>query len=60
MFKRALTSLFALVVFFAGTLLAEEKFKKPKIGFLPGVVDPFYQVMELGVNEAAKDYGWRW
>lgn len=26
-----------------------------KIGFLPGVVDPFYQVMELGVNAAAKD-----
>ncbi len=29
----------------------------PKIGFLPGVVDPFYQVMELGVNQAAKDFG---
>jgi ribose transport system substrate-binding protein len=27
------------------------------IGFLPGVVDPFYQVMELGVNAAAKDLG---
>jgi ribose transport system substrate-binding protein len=26
-----------------------------KIGFLPGVVDPFYQVMELGVNKAAED-----
>jgi len=31
--------------------------EKPKIGFLPGVVDPFYQVMELGVNKAAADYG---
>jgi len=30
---------------------------KPKIGFLPGVVDPFYQVMELGVNQAVKDFG---
>lgn len=29
----------------------------PKIGFLPGVVDPFYQVMELGVNAAAEDFG---
>lgn len=29
----------------------------PKIGFLPGVVDPFYQVMELGVNAAAADFG---
>lgn len=28
-----------------------------KIGFLPGVVDPFYQVMELGVNDAAEDLG---
>lgn len=27
------------------------------IGFLPGVVDPFYQVMELGVNAASKDMG---
>jgi len=31
--------------------------EKPKIGFLPGVVDPFYQVMELGVNQAVKDFG---
>lgn len=31
--------------------------EKPKIGFLPGVVDPFYQVMELGVNKAVEDYG---
>jgi ribose transport system substrate-binding protein len=28
-----------------------------KIGFLPGVVDPFYQVMELGVKAAAEDLG---
>ena len=28
-----------------------------KIGFLPGVVDPFYQVMELGVNTAAEKLG---
>ena len=28
-----------------------------KIGFLPGVVDPFYQVMEIGVNRAAEDFG---
>lgn len=27
------------------------------IGFLPGVVDPFYQVMELGVNAAVADLG---
>lgn len=28
-----------------------------KIGFLPGVVDPFYQVMQLGVEAAANDLG---
>ncbi len=28
-----------------------------KIGFLPGVVDPFYQVMQLGVEKAAADMG---
>ncbi|MER8428342.1 ABC transporter substrate-binding protein [Mesorhizobium sp. M1403] len=30
---------------------------KIKIGFLPGVVDPFYQVMQTGVEAAAKDLG---
>jgi ribose transport system substrate-binding protein len=30
---------------------------KIKIGFLPGVVDPFYQVMQLGVETAAKNLG---
>lgn len=30
---------------------------KITIGFLPGVIDPFYQVMELGVNAAAEDNG---
>jgi ribose transport system substrate-binding protein len=30
---------------------------KIKIGFLPGVVDPFYQVMQKGVEAAAKDLG---
>jgi ribose transport system substrate-binding protein len=36
---------------------AQTPFKKPKIGFLPGVVDPFYQVMEVGVKEAVEDFG---
>jgi ribose transport system substrate-binding protein len=30
---------------------------KIKIGFLPGVVDPFYQVMQVGVETAAKELG---
>ncbi len=34
--------------------MAQEKIK---IGFLPGVVDPFYQVMQIGVEKAAKDLG---
>ena len=38
----------------AGTSLAQEKIK---IGFLPGVVDPFYQVMQKGVEKAAADLG---
>jgi ribose transport system substrate-binding protein len=36
---------------------AQDAPAKPKIGFLPGVVDPFYQVMEIGVNEAVADFG---
>ena len=31
--------------------------EKLKIGFLPGVVDPFYQVMQIGVEKAAKEIG---
>jgi ribose transport system substrate-binding protein len=38
----------------AGTAAAQEKIK---IGFLPGVVDPFYQVMQIGVEKAAADLG---
>ena len=43
-----------LALAFAGHPAAAEKLK---IGFLPGVVDPFYQVMQLGVEKAAKDLG---
>lgn len=40
-------------------LMSSAAFAQDKItiGFLPGVVDPFYQVMELGVMAAAKDLG---
>ena len=44
----------AAVALGAGSAMAQEKIK---IGFLPGVVDPFYQVMEIGVNKAAADLG---
>jgi ribose transport system substrate-binding protein len=43
-----------LLVSIPSTTTAQDK---PKIGFLPGVIDPFYQVMELGVNAAAADFG---
>ena len=33
--------------------------EKIKIGFLPGVTDPFYQVMQIGVEKAAADLGAR-
>jgi ribose transport system substrate-binding protein len=39
----------------SGAGLAQES--DIKIGFIPGVVDPFYQVMELGVAAAAEDLG---
>jgi len=42
------------LAFAAQPTLAADKLK---IGFLPGVVDPFYQVMQLGVERAAKDLG---
>jgi ribose transport system substrate-binding protein len=56
--KRILTLLASalLVLALAPTAVTAQD-AKPKIGFLAGVVDPFYQVMELGVNAAAKDFG---
>ena len=38
----------------SGAAAAQEKIK---IGFLPGVVDPFYQVMQIGVEKAAGELG---
>jgi ribose transport system substrate-binding protein len=44
----------ALAASAPGVASAQEKIK---IGFLPGVTDPFYQVMQLGVEKAAADLG---
>ena len=44
----------ALAAGIAGGASAQEKIK---VGFLPGVTDPFYQVMQLGVEKAAADLG---
>jgi ribose transport system substrate-binding protein len=54
--RQLFTALIAAAAFTAAPLgaVAQEKIK---IGFLPGVVDPFYQVMQLGVEKAASEYG---
>jgi len=31
--------------------------EKPNIAFLPGILDPFYQVMEQGILKAGEDFG---
>jgi ribose transport system substrate-binding protein len=58
--KMRKTSVFSALVL-AGALVlgaqAANAQAKIKIGFLPGVVDPFYQVMQLGVEAAAKSLG---
>jgi ribose transport system substrate-binding protein len=53
--KRLTLALAAATFLFAGASAGAQE--KVKIGFLPGVVDPFYQVMQLGVEKAAKDLG---
>jgi ribose transport system substrate-binding protein len=58
MFKKSLMVLFSIALIL--TLLPASISAQDNpitIGFLPGVVDPFYQVMELGVNAAASDMG---
>jgi ribose transport system substrate-binding protein len=47
----------AVALAMAAVPLTADAAGKIKIGFLPGVVDPFYQVMQLGVEAAAKDLG---
>lgn len=58
MSKRVLLVLsIALLVLSLAPLTTTAQDDLPKIGFLPGVVDPFYQVMELGVDQAIEDFG---
>jgi ribose transport system substrate-binding protein len=54
--RRLLLALLAALALAAGPGAATAQ-DKIKIGFLPGVVDPFYQVMQLGVEAAARDLG---
>ena len=59
MAKKTLLLVLSLVLILsvapAATLSAQDD--TITIGFLPGVVDPFYQVMQLGVEAAAADMG---
>lgn len=59
MSKRILVILssFLLVLVLMPVAVSAQDDARPKIGFLPGIQDPFYQVMEKGVNQAAKDFG---
>ena len=54
--RQLVFALITALVVAAGSPVATAQ-DKIKIGFLPGVVDPFYQVMQLGVEAAAKDLG---
>src|SRR5262245_40891991 len=54
--RQLFLALITALVLAAGSSAAVAK-DKIKIGFLPGVVDSFYQVMQLGVEAAAKDLG---
>ncbi len=56
MFRKIGVPLAAMALSIA-PLAAHAQDKGITIGFLPGVVDPFYQVMELGINAAAEDLG---
>ncbi len=57
MYKKFVFVFVSLLLVLSLAPLAAGQDDLPKIGFLPGVVDPFYQVMELGVNAAVADFG---
>ncbi len=55
--KYGLFLLVLLVALCVAPLAASAQDAKIKIGFLPGVEDPFYRVMEIGVTKALEDFG---
>jgi ribose transport system substrate-binding protein len=55
--KYGLFLIVLLVALCVAPFAASAQEEKIKIGFLPGVVDPFYQVMQLGVEKAAAALG---
>jgi ribose transport system substrate-binding protein len=57
MSRKFFTFLFIGVVLLSAVPVAATEEGKPKIGFMPGIEDPFYRVMEIGVTEALEDFG---
>jgi ribose transport system substrate-binding protein len=55
--KQFFLGLAAAALLAAGSNATSAQEEKIKIGFLPGVVDPFYQVMQIGVEKAAAELG---
>ncbi len=53
----SITSVAVLALAMLPVAAAAQDDSKPNIAFLPGVEDPFYRVMEQGIEKAAADFG---
>ncbi len=52
-----ITSVALLTAAMLPAAAAAQDDEKPNIAFLPGILDPFYQVMEQGIHAAENDFG---
>ena len=52
-----ITSVALLTAAMLPAAAAAQDDEKPNIAFLPGVEDPFYRVMEKGIDKAGEDFG---
>ena len=52
-----ITSVALLTAAMLPAAAAAQDDEKPNIAFLPGILDPFYQVMEQGILKAGEDFG---
>src|SRR3954471_14459823 len=59
MLKKYLLPILIIVALAATSFPAQARAQDKKItlAFVPGVVDPFYQTMEVGIRQAAADFG---
>lgn len=57
MSKKLLILLIAAVLVLSIAPLAIAQEAKPKVAFIPGVEDPFYRAMQVGVEKAMADFG---